>query len=276
MPSTSSRRPRAAAEPLSAFRAGSPTPIAVRRRRRTPSGSDRSWTPPGPRSIGSRRTPRPSSERDHGRRPGSRQDDRARPRGRRCLRARDRPPAQGGVAEDRASIEAVRAAVLEAIGQPSDGSPIAGRRWTARYAARRIAWHALDHAWEMEDRTSRDDADRPPLDHEPRARPPGRSASGPGAPHARQDRWPPPRRRSRRPRLPAGGTLVADTRIAVGLGQLGAAGFRISGWWAKVGGAGRPSSRPSRICAAVASRRSSPRTTSETPGAGRRRRPRTP
>lgn len=57
--------------------------------------------------------------------------------------------------DDRASIEAVRAAVLEAIGQPSDGSPIAGRRWTARYAAMRIAWHALDHAWEMEDRTER-------------------------------------------------------------------------------------------------------------------------
>lgn len=25
--------------------------------------------------------------------------------------------------------------------------------WPARYAARRIAWHALDHAWEIEDRT---------------------------------------------------------------------------------------------------------------------------
>ena len=30
---------------------------------------------------------------------------------------------------------------------------LAGRTWTARYAARRIAWHALDHAWEMEDRS---------------------------------------------------------------------------------------------------------------------------
>lgn len=54
---------------------------------------------------------------------------------------------------DRSAIEAVRAAVLEVIGAPSDGSPIAGRRWTPRYAAGRIAWHALDHAWEMEDRT---------------------------------------------------------------------------------------------------------------------------
>jgi hypothetical protein len=26
-------------------------------------------------------------------------------------------------------------------------------KWTERYAIRRIAWHVLDHAWEMEDRT---------------------------------------------------------------------------------------------------------------------------
>ena len=57
------------------------------------------------------------------------------------------------VAGDRATIDAIRAAVLEVVGEPSDGSPIAGRRWTARYAAGRIAWHALDHAWEIEDRT---------------------------------------------------------------------------------------------------------------------------
>jgi hypothetical protein len=54
---------------------------------------------------------------------------------------------------DRAAVEAMRAAVLEAIGAPSDGSPVADRKWTARYAASRIAWHALDHAWEMEDRS---------------------------------------------------------------------------------------------------------------------------
>ena len=47
----------------------------------------------------------------------------------------------------------MRAAMLDVLGSPSDGSPIADRRWTARYAAGRIAWHALDHAWEMEDRS---------------------------------------------------------------------------------------------------------------------------
>lgn len=54
----------------------------------------------------------------------------------------------------RAETEALRAAMLDVLRQPSDGSPLADRKWTARYAARRIAWHALDHAWEMEDRSS--------------------------------------------------------------------------------------------------------------------------
>ena len=55
---------------------------------------------------------------------------------------------------DRAAAEAMRADLLELLRQPSDGSPIAGRKWPARYAARRIAWHVLDHAWEIEDRSS--------------------------------------------------------------------------------------------------------------------------
>ena len=54
---------------------------------------------------------------------------------------------------DRAAIEAMRAAVVEVLSRPSDGSPLAERTWTPRYAAARIAWHALDHAWEMEDRS---------------------------------------------------------------------------------------------------------------------------
>lgn len=54
--------------------------------------------------------------------------------------------------EDRDAYLALRTAMLEVLRQPSDGGPLAGRKWPARYAARRIAWHALDHAWEMEDR----------------------------------------------------------------------------------------------------------------------------
>jgi len=57
--------------------------------------------------------------------------------------------------DDREAVEAERAAVLEALRQPSDGSPLADRKWPLRYAARRIAWHALDHAWEMEDRSEK-------------------------------------------------------------------------------------------------------------------------
>lgn len=54
----------------------------------------------------------------------------------------------------RADTEAMRAQMLELLRRPSDGAPLAGRRWPLRYAARRIAWHALDHAWEMEDRST--------------------------------------------------------------------------------------------------------------------------
>ena len=47
----------------------------------------------------------------------------------------------------------MRSAVLDVLGGPSDGSPLNDRKWPPRYAAARIAWHALDHAWEIEDRT---------------------------------------------------------------------------------------------------------------------------
>ena len=54
---------------------------------------------------------------------------------------------------DPPSVETMRSAMLEVLGRPSDGSPLNGRKWPPRYAAGRIAWHALDHAWEIEDRT---------------------------------------------------------------------------------------------------------------------------
>ncbi len=44
--------------------------------------------------------------------------------------------------------------MLELIRTPSDGSSLAGRKWPVRYAARRLAWYALDHAWEIEDRST--------------------------------------------------------------------------------------------------------------------------
>ena len=63
------------------------------------------------------------------------------------IRVREPDPA------DRPAVTALRSAVLELLRAPSDGTPLAGRRWPGRYAARRIAWHALDHAWEIEDRS---------------------------------------------------------------------------------------------------------------------------
>jgi hypothetical protein len=57
---------------------------------------------------------------------------------------------------DRVTVAAMQAGVLAILRESSDGSPLAGRKWTQRYAARRIAWHALDHAWEIEDRSEKE------------------------------------------------------------------------------------------------------------------------
>ena len=56
-----------------------------------------------------------------------------------------------------ASRDEVEAAFIEALhakvrGELPEKGPSGGERWSARYAIRRSAWHALDHAWEIEDR----------------------------------------------------------------------------------------------------------------------------
>ena len=49
---------------------------------------------------------------------------------------------------DKAAVRAFRKAILDGMDKPDpDG------KWAVRYAARRTAWHALDHAWEIEDRS---------------------------------------------------------------------------------------------------------------------------
>jgi len=53
---------------------------------------------------------------------------------------------------DAAAIAAARGAILAVVGAESPGGPARPNGWPVRYAARRLAWHALDHAWEMEDR----------------------------------------------------------------------------------------------------------------------------
>ena len=51
----------------------------------------------------------------------------------------------------------LRQAILEVLASAVRGEipargPRGGLRWTPRYFVRRLAWHALDHAWEIEDR----------------------------------------------------------------------------------------------------------------------------
>ena len=47
-----------------------------------------------------------------------------------------------------------RDAFLEALRAARRPQPeLAKKSWPWRYTARRVAWHALDHAWEMEDRS---------------------------------------------------------------------------------------------------------------------------
>jgi DinB superfamily len=74
-----------------------------------------------------------------------------------------RPPTDRDGAADPKPVDIAarndeRAAVLEGLeralvdGIPEKG-PRGGARWSARYFVRRSAWHVLDHAWEIEDRS---------------------------------------------------------------------------------------------------------------------------
>lgn len=71
-------------------------------------------------------------------------------------RRRPKPPAAGIDAR----MRQVRQAAVEALAarsrgeDPADASQVK-RRWSPRYYVRRSAWHALDHAWELEDRIIR-------------------------------------------------------------------------------------------------------------------------
>jgi hypothetical protein len=63
----------------------------------------------------------------------------------------------GGAPRTDVDTVAARQAFLDGLaararGEVPDVGPRGGRRWPARYAARRAAWHVLDHAWEIEDR----------------------------------------------------------------------------------------------------------------------------
>jgi hypothetical protein len=55
--------------------------------------------------------------------------------------------------DDKAGVQATRKAILDAIRASAGGPQTGEKRWPPRYAARRMAWHLLDHAWEIEDRS---------------------------------------------------------------------------------------------------------------------------
>jgi hypothetical protein len=67
----------------------------------------------------------------------------------RKLGIRLREPAVG----DAKAIAAHREAMLEALRRAAEGMMVLEKGWPTPYAARRIAWHVLDHAWEIEDRS---------------------------------------------------------------------------------------------------------------------------
>jgi hypothetical protein len=69
----------------------------------------------------------------------------------RKLDVKHRPPAIG----DTDAIAALRTDLLAALSRPWPGGDLPKGAWSPRYLARRIAWHVLDHAWEMQDRTPR-------------------------------------------------------------------------------------------------------------------------
>jgi hypothetical protein len=66
----------------------------------------------------------------------------------RQLGLKHRQPAR----DDAPAIAALRHEIVAVLSAASDGTPLRPKGWPSRYAARRIAWHVLDHAWEIEDR----------------------------------------------------------------------------------------------------------------------------
>lgn len=53
---------------------------------------------------------------------------------------------------DLSALSALREDITTVLSRPSDGSPLTPGGWPTAYATRRIAWHVVDHIWEIEDR----------------------------------------------------------------------------------------------------------------------------
>jgi len=54
---------------------------------------------------------------------------------------------------DLGALEAMREEIAAVLSTPTD-EPLVSGGWNVRYAVRRMAWHVVDHLWEIEDRRS--------------------------------------------------------------------------------------------------------------------------
>jgi DinB superfamily len=63
-------------------------------------------------------------------------------------------PPRASARDEMAAVRKAALATLDAVvhGRPIENPRNTQRPWTPRYFVRRSAWHALDHAWEIEDR----------------------------------------------------------------------------------------------------------------------------
>jgi len=62
-----------------------------------------------------------------------------------------RPPFE---VNDKSALKGMREGIAAVLSKPSSGEPLVAGGWNASYAVRRMAWHVVDHLWEIEDRRS--------------------------------------------------------------------------------------------------------------------------
>jgi hypothetical protein len=55
---------------------------------------------------------------------------------------------------DPSRLTAIREEIAAVLSKPSSGEPLEASGWNTSYAVRRMAWHVVDHLWEIEDRRS--------------------------------------------------------------------------------------------------------------------------
>ncbi len=55
---------------------------------------------------------------------------------------------------DKSALKAMREEIAAVLSKRSTGEPLVAGGWNASYAVRRMAWHVVDHLWELEDRRS--------------------------------------------------------------------------------------------------------------------------